>query len=405
MVALTVTLRRRLVLGLGAIIAVVAACVLVSGANGVPPIAARGYPSYAPADPTTVIAQVPARDPREVAQRRMLRAAPDRADLAVSLARAEIQRSRALSDPRYLGRAQATLARWWNLEAPPPDVLLLRATIRQSLHDFLTARADLDRLIAVRPDDAQAHLTRAVVSTIMADYTTARADCARVAALADPLIASTCVAQIDGITGHAGQASQQLARALEQSTADPSLRGWALTALAELSIVRGDFAAATSQFRQVVDLDPEDAYARAGLADVLMWTKHPAEASALLAGRESVDNLLVRRAIAEYAAAGPDAAKWTRAMRDRIAAAAERGDRIHLREEARFTLEVLGEARRALAIALDDWAVQKELADARLVAAAAVAAGDLNAARPVRAWMQANAVEDVQLAKLLGGAR
>jgi len=405
MVALTVPLRRRLVLAAGAITAIVAACMLGFGAHGAPPITARSYPSYAPADPKTVIAQVPARDPREVAQRRMLRAAPERVDLAVSLARADIQRSRALSDPRYLGRAQATLARWWSLEAPPPDVLLLRATIRQSLHDFITARADLDRLIAIRPDDAQAHLTRAVVSTIMADYATARSDCARVAALADPLIATTCVAQIDGITGHAAQASRQLAQALERSTAEPSLRGWALTALAELSIVRGDYAAATSQFRQVVDLDPEDAYARAGLADVLMWTRHPAEASALLAGRESVDNLLVRRAIAESAAAGPDTAKWTRAMRDRIAAAAERGDRIHLREEARFTLEVLGDARRALAIALDDWAVQKELADARLVAAAAVAAGDPDAARPVRAWMQANAVEDVQLVKLLGGAR
>jgi tetratricopeptide (TPR) repeat protein len=406
MVALTVPLRRRVMLALGAIVAIVAACVLVSGAHGEPAIAARTYPSYAPTDPKTVIAQVPARDPREVAQRRMLRAAPERVDLAVSLARADIQRSRALSDPRYLGRAQATLSRWWSLEEPPPDVLLLRATIRQSLHDFITARADLDRLIAARPDDAQAHLTRAVVSTIMADYPTARADCARVAALADPLIATTCLAQIDGVTGHAAAASHQLAQVLDESaTADPSLRGWALTALAELSIVRGDYAAATSQFRQVIELDPDDAYARAGLADVLMWTKHPAEASALLAGRESVDNLLVRRAIAEYLAAGPDATKWTRAMRDRIAAAAERGDRIHMREEARFTLEVLGDPRRALAIALDDWAVQKELADARLVAAAAVAAGDLAAAKPVRAWMAANAVEDAQLAKLLGGAR
>ena len=32
----------------------------------------------------------------------------------VALARAEIQRARSLSDPRYLGRAQATLGRWWS---------------------------------------------------------------------------------------------------------------------------------------------------------------------------------------------------------------------------------------------------------------------------------------------------
>ena len=91
-------------------------------------------------------------------------------------------------------------------------------------------------------------------------------------------------------------------------------------------------------------------------------------------------------------------------MRDRIAAAAERGDRIHLREEARFALEVAGRCRRALAIALDDWAVQKELADARLVAAAAaVAANDLP--RPIagaRVGDARTSVDDVQLDKLLG---
>ena len=82
---------------------------------------------------------------REVAERQALAAAPDRVELAVELARADIQRARSLQDPRYLGRAQATLGRWWKLPEPPPDVLLLRATIEQSLHEFATARADLDR--------------------------------------------------------------------------------------------------------------------------------------------------------------------------------------------------------------------------------------------------------------------
>jgi hypothetical protein len=90
-------------------------------------------------------------------------------------------------------------------------------------------------------------------------------------------------------------------------------------------------------------------------------------------------------------------------MTDRIAAAAERGDRIHMREEARFDLDVLGDGRRALAVALADWDVQKELADARIVAAAAVAAHDLVAAEPVRACARTNGVEDAQLRALLAG--
>jgi hypothetical protein len=88
-------------------------------------------------------------------------------------------------------------------------------------------------------------------------------------------------------------------------------------------------------------------------------------------------------------------------MRDRIAAAAERGDRIHLREEARFTLAVELDAARAVAIARDNWSVQKELADGRLLAEAAVAARDRDAAAPVIAWARATGVRDATLDRLL----
>jgi tetratricopeptide (TPR) repeat protein len=395
--------RRIVIASLGAMMAVVAVIALATnGGSDATPVAARTYRTYAPADGKQVVAQVPPRDPREVALRRALREQPTRVDLAVQLARIDIQRSRALSDPRYLGRAQATLARWYQQSPPPPDVQLLRATIRQSLHDFSGARADLDQLIAVRPRDGQAHLTRAVVATITADYAAARESCARIAELADPLVAATCIAPVEALTGHLADATSQLATAIDAAAgAPPQLRTFAITAAAELAIMAGDYPTADAKFREVLAIDPDDAYARAGLADVLMWRGKPTEASALLAGRESIDNLLVRRAIAEHAAAGPEAAKWEKAMSDRIAAAVERGDRIHMREEAMFTLEVLGDPTRALAIALDDWAVQKELADARLVAACAVAAGQPAAAEPVRTWMRTNHIADVQLRKLL----
>jgi tetratricopeptide (TPR) repeat protein len=373
-----------------------------------PPVAsvaaATPYPTYAPTDPNAVVAQVQKKDPRELALRAEFRAHPDRSDLATELAHLDVQRARSLSDPRYLGRAQATLARWWGEPAPPPDVLLLRATIRQSLHDFTSARADLEQLLARRPSDAQAHLTLAVVETVTGDYAAARTHCAAVAQLAPPIYSITCDAQIDGVTGNAVKARATLEHALSQPM-DPSLRGWAVTAVAELAIVTGDYATATASFREALAADPDDAYARAGLADVLMWSGHAADASQLLAGHEMIDNLLVRRAIAEHAVHGPDEAKLVRAMRDRITAAAERGDRIHVREEARFVLEVEGDGRRALALALENWGVQKELADARLVALAAKAAGEPSAVEPVAAWAKQNHVEDMQILAALGAGR
>ncbi len=148
-------------------------------------------------------------------------------------------------------------------------------------------------------------------------------------------------------------------------------------------------------------IDPDDAYARAALADVLLAQHDPAGASALLAGREVIDNLLVRRAIAEQRAYGPEADALTQHMHERIAAAAERGDRVHMREEAMFVLAVDNDAPRALAIARANWDVQKELADARLLVEAAAAAHEPAAAAPVIEWARANGVRDARLQSAL----
>jgi tetratricopeptide (TPR) repeat protein len=323
-------------------------------------------------------------------------------ELAVELARGDIERYRQLSDPRYLGRAQATLARWWKLAEPPPDVLLLRATIEQSVHQFREARGDLDRLIRLRPDDAQAQLTRAVVATITADYAAARDSCRAIAALAAPLVVATCEAPLDAIAGRADEAYARLARLVGATrSGDAGVRGWALTQLAELAWMRGNTDAAAAHLAGALALDADDAYARNLLADVLLATGHPGDASRLLAGRDQIDSHLVRRAIAEHELHGADAERLIAAMRDRIAAAAERGDRIHLREEARFALAVELDAARAVRLARDNWSVQKELADARLLAETAVAARDREAAAPVIAWARATGVHDAMLDRWL----
>jgi len=385
------------VLGLGA---VGLATALTGAAFFAPDRSVEAARAYTPSAPSAVVARVPKRDPQEVAERQALAAAPDRVELAVALARADIQRARSLSDPRYLGRAQATLGRWWKLPEPPADVLLLRATIEQSLHDFPAARIDLDHLIALRPDDAQAHLTRAVVATVTADYAAARTSCDALEHLANPLIVEACRAPLDALSGNDAP-YRRLERAVADPGTDPSLRLWAQGTLAELAIQRGDEARAAGLLREILAADPDDTYARAALADVLVVQHDPAAASQLLKGHEQIDNLLVRRAIAEHAAHGPEAARLVQAMHDRIAQAAERKDRIHMREEAMFTLAVDGDAQKATELARANWDVQKELADARLLAAAATAAGDRAALEPVLAWARTNAVSDARLARAL----
>ncbi len=359
-----------------------------------PDRAASAAARYTPDDPAQVITRVPARDAAELEARRALEATKDPAT-AVTLAKLELQRYHRFSDPRYLGRAQAILSPWWKLTDPPADVLLLRATIRQSVHEFGDARTDLDKLVALRPDDVNAQLTRAVVATITADYAAARESCAALAAR--PLVAATCAAPVEGIAGHAQVAYDQLASLLPRARTDASVKGWALTALAELSIMLGNTDTAETHLRAALAVDADDHYARGLLFDVLLETRRAAQASALLEGREHVDSLLVRLAISEHALRSTDAPRLAGLMRERIEAAAQRGDRIHLREEARFALSVERDLARAVLIARANWDVQKELADARLLVEAAAAVRDAAAAAPVVEWMKKTGVRDAWL--------
>jgi hypothetical protein len=73
---------------------------------------------------------------------------------------------------------------------------------------------------------------------------------------------------------------------------------------------------------------------------------------------------------------------------------------VHLREESRFTLALLHEPRKALALAQANWQVQKEPWDARLLLESALAAGSRDAAKSVIEWLRANRVEDHRLRQL-----
>jgi hypothetical protein len=73
---------------------------------------------------------------------------------------------------------------------------------------------------------------------------------------------------------------------------------------------------------------------------------------------------------------------------------------VHLREEARYTLEIRKSPDVALALALDNWRVQKEPLDARIALEAALAAHRPDAAGDVLDWIASTHLEGVRLAEL-----
>src|SRR4029077_19086041 len=114
-----------------------------------------------------------------------------------------------------------------------------------------------------------------------------------------------------------------------------------------------------------------------------------------------VDALLLRLALAQKALHRPDADATVATLRARFAASRARGDVGHRREEARFQLALNGDAQAALRLARENWNVQREPADLRVLAEAAAATGDPGAREAVRQWLAQTGLEYPAVAALV----
>ena len=377
--------------------ALVAAAVLVFGVG-----VAAARP-YVPTDDAVVLERLPEKgDPtlRDLKRMRALLAAtPRNLDVAVVVARRAIEASRATGDPRFLGQAQAALAPWWAAPDAPEAVVLLRATIRQSQHDFDGALADLDRLLKANPRAAQARLTRATVLTVVGRYAEARADCSELATVAAPLIVAGCMAPAASLAGEAQRAYADLMHALQRPGTDAGAVEWVLTLAAEVAARRGDADAAERHFRAARALDADDAYLKGAYADFLLDAGRAADVVPLVGDDLKNDALLLRLVLAEQRLPERAAAfAGHRAeMAARFDAARRRGDSLHRREEARFRLAVEGDAPGALVLARDNWKVQREPADLRVLVDAARATNDAPALQIAADWVARTGLEDASL--------
>ena len=338
------------------------------------------------------------------AMRATLARDPKNVDLAVRMAQLYVSRSRSESDPRLLGQAQAALGTWWSQAEPPVPVLLLRATIRQSLHDFSNALRDLDQAVRREPGNAQAWLTLATVQQVTGNLAGAADSCRKVAPLAPPLIGITCLASIDGSQGRAAKAYDALNNAMVASGAtgrdSGGVRGWALTLQAELAERLARPAEAERLYLASLAIDPTDAYTVAAYADFLIDAGRAADVLKLIPADTRGDVLLLRRAIAAKLAGAVDAAQLAQELGQRFNASRARGDRVHLREEARFELAVKSDPNNSLVLARDNWGVQKEPLDARIALEAAIAARQPKAVADVLAWIESTQLQGEKLAQL-----
>jgi hypothetical protein len=355
-----------------------------------------------PASDAEVLEKLPTRaadsSARELAGlRSALAQAPADEVAATRLATRYFDLAMARGDPRYIGYADAVVQRFPAARSAP--LLTVRGQLRQYRHDFAGALSDLDAALRQDPAYADAQAWRGALFLVKADYAAARQACDALQTLGRDVLAGGCLGLTQAYGGQLEAGYQTLQKSLALA-GFPDNQLWLLTRLGEVAAWRGQPAQAEAHYRAALALGRDDVYLLAAWADFLLDQGRPAEVVQWLQAWEASDGLLLRLAEAEAALQLPDAARHRQMMADRFAAARARGDTTHRAEEARFELRLRQDARAAVALARDNYAVQREPRDARILLEAAIAAQDSASAEPARAWLRSSGFEDARLRQL-----
>ena len=359
---------------------------------------------YQPAADTEVLERLPnqAGSRRELRElRRQVAEHPTDLRLALDLAGRYIELARADSDPRYNGYAEAVLNPWLSAENPPPEALVLRASLRQNRHEFSSAMDDLSAALGRQPRLAQAWLTLAVIFEVQGRYDDALRSCVPVSRLSPALVSAVCVNSALSLSGDAGPAYGRLDAALRRLSAADQEVLWAHTTAAEIAERLARHDEAERHYQRSRDLGIRNVYLLAAYSDFLLDRGRHRDVVDLLRHEIRADPLLLRLALAERGLDLPEATVHREALAARFAASRLRGDSTHRADEARFALHLMDEPTRALALATENWSLQREPRDARILLEAALAAGTPQAAGPVLEFVRRAHLEDARLAALI----
>lgn len=327
---------------------------------------------------------------------------PREYQLALSLARDYIALGRTNSDPRYYGYAEAILTPWLKSQNEQPDALVLMATILQNRHDFPSALAGLKKALNLNPRLTQAWLTLAAVYEVQGNYASALRSCMALARFSGSLAATICVNSALSLSGQAKSSYKQLVGIMPNRRVNSEEMAWSYTVLAELA-ERLDLVndAASWYQKAIAQNNHRNVYLLASYADFLLDHNRPDEVIDLLNGETRAEPLLLRLTLAELKLRHQNFSQHVGQIKNKIAAAKARGDTVHQGDESRFTLHVIKDAETALKLAIDNWAVQKEPRDARILLEAAIAAQKPESAFPVLKFMEQTHLEDARLEQLL----
>jgi len=367
------------------VVALAAAVAFFSSVAGAEEIA-----RYHPADGDAVVLTLPA----GLSAAQSMPADAGNPERAAIDAEAFLRLARTTRDARYFGRAEALVEPWISRQDATPRLLVAAADLSQQRHDFASARQLLDRAIDADPEDGGARVQRANVALLLGDFAAARRDCLAVLQGGATFPGTVCLASTMTGPGSLQRARRLLAPFDDAGPAAPDTARWLLLTESDLALRDGDAHAAQQYLARAHALDPDHEETRARLAELLIEQGDSSSALALARGSTVSAALLVRRI---RAASGLDAAEAASARRELdtlLAIGRRRGTTPHLREEGELALFVDRDAARALVLARQNFALQKDTPDVRLLLGAAVAASDKATLAELRRWLASTGFED-----------
>ncbi len=320
-------------------------------------------------------------------------------EAAAQAARRWIALARRTADPRYLGRAQAALARWWDRADAPAALAVLQATVEQSRHEFGAARKTLKAALAREPAQPQGWLTMATLERLSGRYAAAAQACEQVRLAGAGFYAAACSLETRSLLGDFDAARLGLG-ALARQAGDASTRAWLLSLLAESEERAGADAQAKTAYQASLALD-NDGYTALAYADLSLRLAQPAEALKVLATQAPSDAVLIRQGQALKLQGD---ARWKAVgaeLVERFAALDARGEdrALHARERALAALWLDDAPAVAWRYAEDNLGLQKEPFDWWLALTAAQAAGRAQDIDRLRLALRETGLKDARLAR------
>ncbi|RDI52835.1 tetratricopeptide repeat protein [Nocardia mexicana] len=202
-------------------------------------------------------------------QRQQLDRLPGNATGWAELGAAYVELARVTGDPRNYGEARRALDR--SMELRPnenADALFGLGVLANALHDFAAARSYGERVLALRPDSAEAYGVLADALTQLGAADAATAAVQRMLDLRPGVPSFTRAAYDLELRGRTDEARQAMQRALAAATTADQI-AFCRYHLGELAFHAGNLDEAENHYRSGLSAVPDDAALRQGGAKVL----------------------------------------------------------------------------------------------------------------------------------------